>query len=94
MPATETVRRSDNPLEVNETDGLELPEDYIGYPDGVVVRTPSMTLEMPTGSEQMTSPLGVVFPRHFDGDRNPDLAPDKVSLKKYGEDAEVFRVDV
>lgn len=92
MSEAQAVKRADDPLHLDDG-GLELPAEYRYYEPKIVVRTPGMTLQVASGS--LESPLGVVLPRHFgDGDHNPNLAPDTVSLKKYGEGAEVFRVDV
>lgn len=91
MPEAQDVRRTDDPLALDE-DGLELPAEY-GDHDGIVVRTPAFTVEVQV-CDGPQSPLGIIRPRHFEVGQNPDLAPNKVSLKKYGEDAEVFAVDV
>lgn len=85
------------PLAVYERDGLALPESYIGYEGGLVVRTPCGGTTVLTPRE-FGGLLTDVRPRHFgEVDRlstNGHLAPDYVQLKKYGEAPEVYRVDV
>lgn len=74
-------------VEVVDEDGtFELPDRYFEA-DGIVVRDPSKTVDMPSGAPKREW--------YYDPtvDKNPSLAPDKVSLKKYGEDAEVYRVE-
>jgi hypothetical protein len=74
-------------VEVTDEDGtFELPERYFEA-DAVVIRDPSKTVNMPSGAPKREW--------YYDPtvDRNPELAPDKVSLKVHGEDAEVFRVE-
>jgi len=81
------------PLAVYEHDGLALPEAYIGYEGGLVVRTPKNTQQY--NGWWGDAFVGSVRPDHFgDYDYNPELAPDCVQLKKYGEEPEVFRVAV
>ena len=99
MSEAEPVRRADDPLQIEALDGLELPEGYTGHEGHLVVRTPTSTVQiMQSGGGALGQYLGSINQRHFDEDaydlRNPELLPDKVSLKKYGEDAEVFAVDV
>lgn len=86
----------EEPLAISEAGGLCLPDAYVGYEGGLVAR-------MPNGGTIDFKPrewgafVGNVVPRHF-GEAgqgvNSHLEADQVSLKKYGEDAEVFRVDV
>lgn len=85
------------PLLVTEADGLRLPEDYIGHDGGLVVRMPNGgTIDFKP--RKWNGRVGNVVPRHF-GQVNEDgpnahLEADQVSLKKYGEDAEVYTVEV
>jgi len=74
-------------VEVVDEDGtFELPDRYVDS-DAIVVRDPSKTVNMPSGAPKTEW--------YYDPtvDRNPELAPDKVSLKIHGEDAEVYRVE-
>ena len=84
------------PLAVYEHDGLALPEAYIGYEGGLVVRTPSGTTVL--NLRTFGGVLDTVQPSDFgEVDRlstNGHLSPDRVQLKKYGEEPEVFRVAV
>lgn len=81
------------PLRVTEADGLALPEPYIGYEGGLVVRTPDNTQQFNGWRPKGRVPT--VLPRHFgERDYNPELAPDQVSLKKYGEEPAVFKVEI
>jgi len=65
---------------------FDLPERY-AEADAIVVRDPSKTVNMPSGS-----PAGFWYYDPTPG-KNPDLAPDRVTLKVHGEDAEVYRVE-
>jgi len=72
---------------IQEEDGFfKLPRRYANA-DAIVYRDPSNTVDMPSGS-----PIEHFY---FDPrvDRNPNLAPDRISLKVYGEEPEVFRVE-
>lgn len=85
------------PLLVTDADGLHLPEGYIGHDGGLVARMPNGgTVDFKPRKWGAT--VGNVVPRHF-GDVNGEgpndhLEEDQVQLKKYGEEAEVFRVEV
>lgn len=85
------------PLHVSEADGLCLPDEYIGHDGGLVVRMPNGgTIDYKP--REFGAHAETVRPAHFgetnDDGRNSHLEPDQVSLKKYGEDEQVFRVDV
>lgn len=86
----------DEPLEVSDHDGLALPHEFVGHDGGLVAR-------MPNGGTIDFKPrkwgafVGNVLPRHFGENGsgpNDHLAVDEVGLKKYGEDEQVYRVDV
>lgn len=85
----------EEPLQITEADGLHLPEEYIGYEGGLVVRTPRGGTKVLTPRE-FSGLLDSIKPRHFGEidrlSKNGHLAPDYVQLKKYGEDEEVYRV--
>ncbi|WP_058365220.1 hypothetical protein [Haloparvum sedimenti] len=80
-----------------DTDGLHLPDRYAEHEGGLVVRTPRSTIDHRSRSAGSAC-YGLVGPtdfRHAEDlidPRNPKLAPDRVSLKRYGEEAETFRV--
>lgn len=86
-------------LSVSPDMGLWLPEDMRDFDRQVVFRTPSMTTQH-YGSD----PLGIHYPLVRPGSfgdaeelrdaRNPELAPNLVSIKKEGEEAEVFEVEL
>lgn len=73
-------------IEADPDGRFDLPDRY-AEADAIVIRDPSKTVDMPRGE-----PIDWWY---FDPrpDKNPDLAPDKVSLKVYGEDAEVYRIE-
>jgi len=79
-------------------DGIEVPDKYTDL-SKVVVRTPNATLEISSGFDMMVTDkvFPLVKPHEFDVEdedklENPSLAPNYVSFKKYGEDAEKFEV--
>lgn len=84
------------PLAVYPGDGLALPDEYIGYEGGLVVRTPSGTTVL--SPRKFGGTLKTVTPSDFGPvDRlstNGHLSPDRVQLKKYGEAPDVYRVEV
>lgn len=86
----------EEPLAVYDRDGLALPEDYICYEGGLVVRTPKGTTVLTP--REFGGVLDTVRPSDFgEVNRlsvNGHLAPDRVQLKKYGEEPEVYRVEV
>ena len=74
-------------IEVEDADGrIPLPEPYASA-DGIVFRDPSKTVDMPSGAP--------VDHFYFDPQpgQNPELAPDQITLKEYGEDAETYRIE-
>jgi len=79
--------------------GLWLPEEYGNHDQGVVIRTPRATIDHKPGGA-IGPQHGMIRPRDFGDEeefhesRNPELAPDRVKLKRYGEDPETFRVEV
>lgn len=84
------------PLAVYEYDGLALPEPYIGYEGGLVVRTPRGTTDLKP--REFGGFVAGILPSDFgEVDRlstNGHLSPDRVQLKRYGEEPDVYRVDV
>lgn len=92
-----TTDLHEEPLRVTDADGLRLPGSYIGHDGGLVARMPNGgTIDFKP--RQWSYAVGNVVPRHF-GEVNEDgpnthLGPYQVSLKKYGEEAEVFEVAV
>lgn len=74
-------------VEVKDEDGtFALPTKY-AEAGAIVFRDPSKTVNMTQGA-----PTGEMW---FDPrpDQNPHLAPDRITLKVHGEDAETFRVE-
>lgn len=87
------------PLQVTEADGLCLPDEYADLEGGVglVIRAPQITLDMKPNTHPKGYFSQAIVPRHWSDEgelQNPELLPDQVSLKQYGEDAEVFRVEL
>lgn len=86
----------EEPLHVTTADGLHLPDDYIGHDGGLVVRLPvGITIDFKL--REWGAHVGIVQPRHFgetSEGRNDHLDAFEVSLKKYGEDPDVYAVDV
>lgn len=83
-------------------EGLEIPERYQDV-QKMTVRTPSTTIDVSSGFSSMVDDdrCKLIQPAHFQTEddedkeiKNPDLSPDKVLLKPYGEDAEEFTVEV
>lgn len=71
---------------LQDEDGFfKLPRKYANARK-FVIRTPATTSNIPSGD-----PIETFW---FDPrpDKNPELAPDKVSLKLYGEEPEIYRV--
>lgn len=86
-------------LSVSNDMGLWIPEDMRDFNRQVVFRTPKMTTQH-YGSEPLGIHYRLVRPDSF-GDveelrdaRNPELAPNRVSIKKEGEEAEIFEVEI
>lgn len=83
-------------LQLDE-DGLHLPGSVAGETDGFVVRTPAQTQDIPR-----IDPGQNVWPLVTEADfqvppedaQNPDLCPDRVRLKKYGEEATEWKVNI
>jgi hypothetical protein len=82
-----------------DEDGLRIPRHLRGFDQQIVIRTPASTLQH-FGSDPLDAYYSMVTPddfgpvEEFRNPQNPDLAPNKVSIKPQGEDAEVFEVEV
>jgi len=76
--------------------GLHLPNSVAGVGDGFVIRTPASTLDVPSASPGRNV-WPTVTPADFDvapeDAQNPDLCPDRVRLKRYGEPAVEWTVE-
>lgn len=94
---TEPTR--DEVLSVSDDMGLWLPEDMRDFDRQIVFRTPAMTMQ-----HYRDDALGIhhplIRPVSF-GDtddmrdpKNPELAPNRVSIKKEGHEPEIFEVGV
>ena len=66
--------------------GFDLPDPYAAA-ESLVYRDPSKTVDMASAAG--------IRRMWFDPrpDANPELAPDRITLKAYGEDAETYRVE-
>lgn len=90
-PCSET-----GPLRVTQ-DGLRLPKYLREFEGQVVFRTPRGTVQH-FGSTPLDGYYGMVRPRDFGtaeefrDAQNPSLAPDRVSIKKQGEDTLTFQI--
>jgi hypothetical protein len=91
------------PDELDEThvdrDGLWIPPALREFTSQVVIRTPRATMQH-FGSGPLAPYYGMVDESHF-GDpeemfsaQNPDLAPDRVTIKRQGENAVTLDVEV
>lgn len=82
-------------------DGLELPDDVPSIDDGMVFRTPSMTINHRSGCLESLfgSKFPLLEPRHWDVDSdsdaiaNEDCVPNIVGIKPYGEDQRWYEVE-
>ena len=80
-------------------DGLWIPPRFREFGQGVVFRTPSGTVQH-FGDGPLDPYYGLVTERDFAQPdefrqcQNPTLAPNKVSIKPYGEEPEVFELEV
>jgi len=84
---------------LNPDRGLWIPPRLREFGQGIVIRTPRETIQH-FGDGPMDPYYGMVDERSFGpasefrDARNPDLAPDKVRIKPYGENAVELRVDL
>ena len=82
---------------VDETHGLWIPPRFREFDRQIVIRTPRATIQH-FGSNATDPYYGLVDASHFGAveeipnPRNPDLAPNSVSLKPQGEEAVTFEV--
>jgi hypothetical protein len=82
-----------------DEDGLRIPRHLREFDQQIIIRTPAGTIQH-FGSDPLDAYYGMVTPDDFGpveeirDPRNADLAPNKVSIKPQGEDAEVFEVEV
>lgn len=82
------------------SDGLWIPVDLREFTAQVVFRTPRATIQhFQSGGGELEGYYGLIDESHF-GDpaemrdpKNPDLAPDSVSIKPQGEDLVTFVVE-
>lgn len=74
-------------VDVGEDGWFELPDKYQDA-DKVVVRTPALTVDVKVGGK-----VDGFWFEDDGGSSNPELSPDRVVLKEYGEDPEVYRVE-
>lgn len=84
-----------------DDDGLRIPPELRDFQSQVVFRTPRCTIQhFESGEGQLDPYYGLIDESHF-GDvetftdpKNPELAPDRVSIKPQGEDAVILDVDI
>lgn len=80
-------------------DGLEIPSEYQDT-QNVVIRTPDVTIESSTFNVMVQDGVFPLITTESFSEldesnlRNEELYPDQVSLKKQGDDQEVFTVDM
>ncbi|RDZ61388.1 hypothetical protein C5B90_19130 [Haloferax sp. Atlit-12N] len=85
-------------LHIDDDRGLWIPPRLRKFDQQVVFRTPSGTIQH-FGTEPLDAYYGMIDESHFgdidqlDGARNPHLAPNRVSIKHTGGDAETFDVE-
>lgn len=80
-------------------DGLYIPDEYREFTGQIVFRTPRATIQhFQSGGGELDAHYGMIDESHF-GDpdamhnaKNPELAPDCVSIKPQGEDDVVLLV--
>lgn len=88
-------------IDINEN-GVTVPEPFQNA-DKIVIRTPTQTIDIPEGFLSMSTDgkFPIITPDTYQGLKeceedtmeNPELCPDKISFKEYGEEAEVFTVE-
>lgn len=90
----------DGPLIVS-SEGLWIPPAFRDFETQIVIRTPKVTIQHYGSGDGSVGPFyGMIDATHFglepngDKTKNPELAPDRVSLKLQGEEAEEFGVRV
>ncbi|MDG5775940.1 ASCH domain-containing protein [Haloarculaceae archaeon H-GB2-1] len=83
---------------IDDRDGLFVPSDLREFDQQVVFRTPRATIQH-FGSQPLDAYYGMIDASHF-GDpdqmrsaKNPDLAPDVLTIKRQGEEPVRFTVD-
>lgn len=94
---------ADGPLLVS-SEGLWIPPELRDFEAQIVIRTPRATVQHFGGEGSSIGPFyGMVDATHFGLDpddpatknaKNPELAPDRVSIKPQGEEAQEFGVKV
>jgi hypothetical protein len=98
MPNNATA--SDGVVHLDDGQGLWIPPELREFSGQIVFRTPQATIQhFQSGGGELDTYYPMVDESHF-GDpdemrspRNPSLAPNSVSIKPQGEDAEVFEVE-
>ena len=86
-------------LHVSDGYGLWLPPELRDFDQQIVFRTPKETIQH-FGPSPLDPHYGMIDERSFGkvgkmtDPKNPELAPNQVSIKKQGEDAVVFEVEV
>jgi len=84
---------------LHEGRGLWIPPQFREFGQGIVFRTPKGTVQH-FGDGPLDPYYGMITesdfgePDEFRDCKNPNLAPNKVSIKLYGEEPEVFELEV
>ena len=91
-------QHTDETLHVDDDLGLWVPPEFREFDKQIVFRTPKGTIQH-FGSEPLDGYYGLIDESAFGEEdelrdcRNPELAPDHVSIKPQGEDPQVFEVN-
>lgn len=80
-------------------DKIEIPEKFRDA-EGMVIRTPYLTVETPNSFQTFLDGnyLRLVTIEHFQNNdgtvENPQLLPNKITFKEYGEESEEYEVEL
>jgi len=83
---------------IDPEEGLWIPPEFREFGQGIVFRTPKGTIQH-HGTNNVGPYYGLIRERDFGevdelrDPQNPELAPNKLSIKKYGEDPVVLTVN-
>jgi hypothetical protein len=89
---------SERETHLHQSEGVWIPPDLRAFDRQVVFRTPWVTIQH-YGSGELDGHYGAIRPSHFGGpekmrnSRNPELVPDRMTIKPASEEATMFVVD-